>query len=269
VTVAAGMPLLLERPSIARAPLRLYLFFAAANLILLYPSADVWHGLLALPAFLPLLAGELSSAARWTEPSDHAEPGRLAGALGAALLLALALPFVLDLIVVRRAWSGVPLERASGISHPHPKFADAAALVRWLRSDPVRRRSLFVLSGEQMIYFLAARVSPVEDAEYTVHMLAVDAATAGDVAELTDERRMLRRLKRAPPLVVDYVGSPVGPRVRHALPRIDRYLRAHCRPHTTFGGYQVRDCAPSPRPDLAVAQPLPALRAVGDTPDAW
>src|SRR5262249_7157470 len=134
-------------------------------------------------------------------------------------------------------------DRASSISDPHPKFLDAAALVRYLESGPARDRTIFVLSGEPMIDFLSAHVSALEQEEYVVHMIAVDAVTPENASRLADERRMLRRLAAARPLIIDHAGSAVGLRMRRIFPRLDRYLRARCQVLRTFGGYQVLDCA--------------------------
>ena len=72
------------RPS--RGVLALLVFFAAATLLQLYPAADIPHGAMILPAFLPLLAHALGRVVRRAGPA--------ALVLAACWLLGTAWPFV-------------------------------------------------------------------------------------------------------------------------------------------------------------------------------
>jgi hypothetical protein len=246
VAVSAAMPRLLDGPPATglAVPL-LYLLFGVANLLLLHPCADIWHVLMLLPAFLPLAAHHLDLEPAAAREGTRRSPGRrLARGLTMALLLLASFAFVAQLRLARVAWSAddATFDRATGISHPSPKFRDAAALVRYLDSEP--ERPVFALSGEQMLYFLSARASALEQEEYVIHMIAVDAVTPENAARLADQRRMVRRLKAARPLVIDYAGSPVGARIRRTFPTLDRYVQTRCKVARSFGGYQVLDCAP-------------------------
>jgi len=254
LSVLVGLPLLRARPDAGReaegacAVARLYLLFAAANLLLLLPAADIWHGFMVLPACLPLVAHLLAARPRPRGGAEGAAapvpPGRRAlAAVPLALVVVLALPFVMQLETTRQSWSGATARfvRASGITHPSAKFDDVAALVRHLDTGPARDRSVFVLTGEAMIYFLAGRVSALDQQELLMYTLARGVASPRSASLLADDRRVARRLKAERPLVVDDISHPTRDSLSRFLPRTARVLAKHYRPRERFGSYEVLD----------------------------
>jgi hypothetical protein len=217
---------------------RLFLLFAAANLLLLMPAADVWHAFMMLPAALPLLAYLLSAC-----PIPATRFRRALAAMPIVLVAAGCLPFVTQLGTAREAWRGARAQfaRASGMTHPDPKFDDVAALVRHLDTGPARDRPVFVLTAEAMIYFLAGRVSALEHEEYLMQTLARGATSAETVALLSDDERFANRLESERPLVIDGVDHPTREAIRRLLPRTAELLETRYRLRDTFGSYVVLD----------------------------
>jgi hypothetical protein len=222
LAVAVALPQVRRLPSVAR----LYLWFAAASLLLLLPAADVWHGFWLLPTALPLAAAlaAVRPHARWA----------------VALLAAAGVPFVVQLMTARESWrtSTAEFSRASGITHPDPKFDDVAALVRRLDAEPARRQPLFLLTAEAMIYFLAGRESAFEREEYLLQTLVRGATSPQTVALLTDDEDFARRLETERPLIVDEPGRSVRERLRGFLPKTAAVLDAY-RTRETFGRYAI------------------------------
>jgi hypothetical protein len=197
---------------------------------------------MALPAFLPLLAYHVSVYERAFARADARTSGARA-ALPLVLVVALAAPFVVKLWKVRQEWPRATgtFARATGIAHPHPKFRDLAALLAYLDAEPAKQRPIFVLTGEAMIYFLSARVSPLEREEYLVQLVARNAASPESASLLTDEGAMLRRLKAARPLIVYDARTPVRARFGRLFPAIERLLRTRYGLRASFGNYRVLD----------------------------
>jgi hypothetical protein len=222
VSVVAGIGLLRSPAPLAR----LCLLFAATSLLLLLPAADVWHAFWILPTALPLVACLLAP-----------RPG-----LAAVLVVFVALTFVVQLEGARRSWRTATAQfvRASGITHPDPKFDDVAALVRRLDEGPDRDRPLLVLTAEAMIYFLAGRRSGFEHEEYLLQTMSRGATSPDSVALLADDADVARRIEAARPLVVDADGNPVRERLRGFLPRTAAVLDAY-RPTESFGRYVLLD----------------------------
>jgi hypothetical protein len=206
---------------------RLYCYFAAANLLLLLPAADVWHGFWLLPTVLPLVAALLGARPR----------RRLVLAL-----VVVAVPFVVQLVTARASWETATARftRAQGITHPDPKFDDVAALVRWLDAEPARNRPVLVLTAEAMIYFLAGRQSAFEREEYLLQTIVRGAASPQAAALLTDDEDFARRLAAVRPLIVDEPGQSVREQIRRLLPKTAAVLDAYT-PRETFGRYAVLD----------------------------
>jgi hypothetical protein len=222
---------------------RLYLLFAATSLLLLLPAADVWHGFMGLPAALPLVAYLL--ATRRTPAT------RASRALAAAPIVVLALacvPFVTQLATARDAWRGATarFERASGLTHPDPKFDDVAAVVRYLDTGAGRDRPVFVLTGEAMIYFLAGRVSAFEHEEYLMQGFSRGIASPDTVALMSDDERLARSLESERPLLIDGTDHPTRAAMRRLLPRTAEVLDTRYRPRDRFGSYVILDLEPSP-----------------------
>jgi hypothetical protein len=222
---------------------RLYLLFAAANLLQLLPAADVWHLLMGLPAALPLVAYLLT-----VRPVPATRCGRALAATPIVVLAAACVPFVTQLATTREAWrkASARFARASGMTHPDPKFDDVAALVRALDTGPAHDRPVFVLTGEAMIYFLAGRPSALDHEEYLMQTLARGVASTESVALLTDDQRFTNRLESERPLVIDGADHPTRAALRRFLPRTAQMLETRYRPRATFGSYQILDLERSP-----------------------
>lgn len=214
---------------------RLYFLFAATNVLLLMPAADIWHGFLTLPTAMPLVAWLLAS-----RPRPGTRLGRALAAAPVALLLVVAIPFVVQLATTRQAWrpATARFERATGITHPDPKFDDVAALVRHLETEPGRARPLLLLTAEAMIYFLAGRESGFEHEEYLLQTLVRGAASPESTALLTEDADFARRIETERPLVVDEAGRPGRAALARFLPRTAAVLDGY-RPGPTFGRYVV------------------------------
>jgi hypothetical protein len=222
---------------------RLYLLFAAANLLLLLPAADVWHAFMGLPAALPLVAYLLAA-----RPMPATRSQRVLAAMPIAVLVTACVPFVTQLAGARELWRGATAQfaRARGLTHPDPKFDDVAALVRYLDTGPARDRPVFILTAEAMIYFLAGRTSAFEREEHLIHMLIRGGASAETVALLSDDQRLADRLASERPLVIDGAGNPMRAALRRLLPRTAEVLDTRYRSRETFGSYLVLDREPSP-----------------------
>ncbi len=221
---------------------RLLHFHAAVGLLQLYPSADIWHVLMIFPIFLPLLAYELDWAREahadtpWSFPGGH-----LPAALCVASFVWLALPYVNALVLsnAQRPPKLPAFSRATGVWDAREKLAEAAALVSYLRRATPPEQPLLVLSSEPALYFLAERVSALDNEEYTLYLIGTKLISEKDARELLDQTRIVARLEAVRPVVVDYAGSPASARFVATLPRVARYIRTHYRLVKAIGGYQV------------------------------
>jgi len=157
-------------------------------------------------------------------------------------------PFVTQLATTRDLWRGATARfaRATGLTHPDPKFDDVAALVRHLDTEPARDRPIFVLTGEAMIYFLAGRTSAFDHEEHVIHMLAMGQATAATVSLLSDDQRLAHRLESERPLLVDGADHRTRAALRRLLPRTAEVLDTRYRSRERFGSYLILDLETSP-----------------------
>ncbi len=231
-----------------RRSLHLLHLHAAIGLCQLYPTADIWHVLMILPAFLPLLAYELD----WPQEAQTDVPWSFAGrglpaALCVTLLIWLALPFVSGLVLTNahRPSTGPVFSRATGIWDSRDKLAEAAALVSYLQRATPPEQPILVLSSEPAIYFLAERVSALDNEEYTLYLIGTNLISQEDARGMLDQDRIVARLGAARPVVVDYVGSPASARFIETLPQVANYIRNHYRVARVIGNYRVLQWAAS------------------------
>jgi hypothetical protein len=217
--------------------LPVFAFAAAAGVLLLYPSGDLPHVLMAWPLFIPLLAHLLW---RWyaAASSGAGRPRRLAlGALVAGLLAAVGAPFV-GMLAGRLAEPAAPARfaRASGVFVSDRRSADAARVIDYLAQRP--EGPLLVLCNEQMLYFLAGRDSVVAPQEYVLYLVGGGLIRDEDARRILDDPEFVAQLEARRPLVVDRPG-PMTARLRHVYPAAARTLDAHYRPVYRAGAYQV------------------------------
>ena len=61
-------------------------------------------------------------------------------------------------------------------------------------SAEYRDRPLIVLSGEHLFYYLTGRVSPIEEHEFLLYLIAIDAVTPESAHELADPSEFIERI---------------------------------------------------------------------------
>ena len=228
-------------PGATRDAVALLVFFGAASLLQLYPAADVPHGAMVLPAFLPLLAHALGRAAR--------RHGGAILVLAACWLVGAAWPFLRPRLLPDPTTLGPPaFARASAVVRTDPRMAEAARLVRWLAGARVPEGGLLLLTDEQMILFLAGVRSALPRDEFTLYLVSAGLVDDEVARALVDERAAVERLTRERPLVVDYPGSVEAERFRRTFPRIAAFITERYREAAAIDGYRV--LAPSSRAPL-------------------
>ena len=133
----------------------------------------------------------------------------------------------------------VALNRATGIRGTQPKFGEVAALVGYLRAEAPAQRDLFVLSGEQLLYFLADRRSVFEAREFTFYLLLSGQLSDDDARRLVDEQRLVEKLAAAQPVIVEGGDARTAGRLRRVFPSMSRYLDSHYHIVARLGDYRV------------------------------
>jgi len=235
----------LDRSVRAPEPLVFLSTTAAMGLLCLYPAADVWHVLKALPVFLPVLAFLLE---RWYRIGPAPAAGRSRGSLVSAgllvvLLATFAAPAVLATMRAARDRPSERFERAAGIATGGAKFRSAIALVEALQtseSAEPAERTLLVLSGDQLLYFLSGRTSALDREEFVFYLIGFGLIPDDDARELVPESQVIARLESKRPLIVDYEGSVASKRFGRVYPGVARFLDRHYGPARTLGGYTLR-----------------------------
>lgn len=224
---------------VERANLRRLFFCAAAtSLLFLHPGADIWHVLMALPVFLPLLSWELEAFHRVPEPSGTV--GRFVSRAVAVLFVTvLAAPFVHGTL---RGWWERPspafeMPRATGVVGITPQFTDQVELVKYLKARS--GRSLLVLTDQQLLYFLAGEPSVVEKSEFVLYLVGAGIIREEDARALVHEREFVQRLQATHPVIVDAVNSRASARFREVFPAVARYIDANYRVEKSIGTYRV------------------------------
>jgi hypothetical protein len=217
---------------------------AVIALLLLYPAGDVLHVVMGLPAYLPLCAFLLERFhyAVAGEPERMRPSARwLSGAVIGALALCMAAPSLDHLVSVYRDSRADPtvVRRATAIHGAQPKFGEIAAVLAYLATEVPPDRELLVLSGEQMLYFLAGRRSALERDELALYLVSGDVIAADDARRLIDQQRAIARLAEARPVIVEGGEPRTDGRVRNVLGDVSRYIDAHYRVAATVANYRV------------------------------
>jgi hypothetical protein len=224
----------------------LFACYGPMALLSLYPAADIWHILALLPACLPLLAYGLERF--WQAPGAQGRAAggwRLgAGAAIAGFALVLLFPAVHDVVRARGIAPAFKqsLPRATGIrggSGLYMSTRSGGKLVRFLMQEPQRDEALFILSAKSLFYFLADRVSPVQEYEYILYLVAADLIREEPARKLVDQDELIRRLKQARPLIVDDHFDDQSENVRRMYPRFANFIDTHYREAETFGSFRV------------------------------
>jgi hypothetical protein len=234
-------------PSPAAAPekreaLALVYFYAVVSVLYLTPAADLMHVFTALPINLILLA----HVAPRLWPASLGTRRPLVASVATALVVAALAPFVSALVSTRRELPEVRpgFARAGGVFDPRPKFRQAVELVDYLRDGAGRGRPVFVMANEQMLYFLAARHSPLERHEFLFFLAGFGLVAKEDARADLDEESAVGRLRETRPLIVDVPGTSASRFFRATFPRVTAYLDGAYHPVATFGAYRVLDAAP-------------------------
>lgn len=224
--------------------LALFYFQAVVSLLFLSPNADIMHLLTALPIYLVLPAHLLDRVIDSSAPAKAGFSSRAPVAVVAAVILVVvALPFVRQLAAAR-AGSERPtasFQRASGIYDPSPKFSRAVELVEFLRDGSGRERPVAVIANEQMLYFLAAKRSPVERYEFLFFLIGSDVITPSDARASVDQAWVIGRLRQTKALIVDVPDGKASRRFHAMLPDVSAFLAEHYEPVARFGAYTVLD----------------------------
>lgn len=212
---------------------RLLMIYASTSLLFLHPSGDIWHVLLCLPVFLPLLARQLylsASGSKWRTSI---------AAVGVAALL---IPGAHDLIneSAHKTDNKHTLKRASGIAANDPAARQVARLVRLLEQPAYRERPLFVMSGKQMIYFLAGRTSALEEYELGLYLLKTNVLNKAGYEALLDADAMIERLRETRALVIEDSQDHSSKLFRDALPEVAQFIEENYAPAEWKGRFGLR-----------------------------
>jgi hypothetical protein len=205
---------------------------ALTGLFYLHPAADLWHALSALPVFLPAACMVLRSERRGVSL-----------ATGLALLAAMTAPFVPALPRERANETRIEasFERASDLRLLRSEHAGTVALIELLQRAPYADRKMLVTTGQQLLYFLADRQSPVNDAEFPLYMIGLGLIQPEGVQQLVDEASVIARLEAARPLIVEDRRNANQDLLRKSLPKLVRWLDANYRPIEQAGHFRVLD----------------------------
>jgi len=223
--------------------LRMIALVAAIGLLNLVPAADIWHVFLALPVFLPVFAAAIDRAL--PNSSESTAFGRHR-ALAYLLLVVMTGPMIFrfsDPLNIMSPRTPTNLQRATGVRLHHPGDLDGAALVRFLQSDAQRDRSVLVLTGQHMLYFLADRESPIDREEFVLYLIGFDLISAKDVSRRVDASRIVDALELARPLVIEERARGAPHRVREMIPALGDYVDRNYRETLRFGRFRVLDRA--------------------------
>jgi hypothetical protein len=232
-TALAGVALVIRRraDAVALAPAT---GFAAASLLLLFPSADVWHALMGLPLALPLLAGLLE---RWSI-GRHARQAAVVAAV-----LVLVAPFAAQSWRARDTpWPEAGSPRAPNIHIADRALIDLPALLAALNGY-APERPLFVAANQQLLYVLSGRDSPLARDEYLLYLTYLGTIDPAAAQRLLREDDAVARLSAARPIVVTYP-SRDDDRLRATFPGIGRWVDEQTRPVARFGRYELREPLP-------------------------
>jgi hypothetical protein len=188
-----------------------------------------------------LFAFVLESFHRVTNEDVVRAPGSTSSAIFlVVVVLILSFPFVHALLttIAQRPQQVSGFSRATGIVDSTPKFRETSDLVRDLNVRP-QARPLFSIAGDQMVYVLAGRVSPLEKYEYILYLVQGGLIRDEDARSLVPESTIIDRLAALDSIVIDYDKSPLSTSFRKIYPGVVQHLETHYRLAATFGGYRL------------------------------
>ena len=213
-------------------------WYGALSVVSLYPSADLPHALMILPAVIPLLALLLERL--WTAAGACLLPRLLtAGLAGLPLLMPAeqALAF-LEHSEATRPPGAETFARASGIWDGAPTSSEMRDVLAVLDRTAPPHAPVLVLPSAQLLYFLADRPSPVPRAELVLYLLTAGLLHPDDARALASEDDMLALLRAAPPLVVRTDGDGWR-RIAIAFPALARWIDSSYAPVARVGPHEV------------------------------
>jgi hypothetical protein len=215
-----------------------FYFFAVVSLLFLYPSADFWHLIMGLPAFLPLLAFLIARQQQAEGDGQVVRGEWLSAVTIAAIAVVLAAPFVGALrFAMRTTADAERLPRASGIVGAAPKMHDVAELLAYLDEQPADL-PLFATGSEEMIYFISGRRSALDFDEFVLYLLTANAMDAEGARALVPAQRLVDRISSAKPIIIE-VDGPLSARFQSAFPEVMAFIDSHYRVVHTAGQYRV------------------------------
>jgi hypothetical protein len=252
VVVVAGLVALIRRdrdPGVDESPVsdrafRLWICHAPLALMWLFPAADIWHVVMVLPSFLPLLAWLLDRF--WQRVVVGESEAWLARAWAVGLVGivcgVLVVPPIHDVLLERgkEPAFGISLPRATGVGGGSVAMTGHGGdMVRYLVEPERRDVPILVLSAKPLFYFLTDRVSPLEAFDFTLYLAAIDAIPGHRARALADENEMIRQIDALHPLILDDGYDRASKNIRDAFPRMAIFIRSHYRIDATFGRFRV------------------------------
>jgi hypothetical protein len=242
LSVSAGLACLLGRArERSDRAAELFLYVATLALLFLYPAADFWHALMILPALLPLLAHQIQRAVCGV--GDAAGWNLASRFVPAICFLVLAAPFVHGLWKARaEPGADRTFVRARRITSPDAHFSKVLDLVGEVEAQAAPGQRALLLTNEQMIYFLLGRPSVLEREEFVLYLVGAGLIHPENARVLVPEERIIERLRRDRPLVIDRKNNPAAERFRKTFPQAAAFIAASCPRAGGSGGYDLLDC---------------------------
>ncbi len=223
---------------------RLWTCHATLGLMWLFPVAEIWHLVQLLPSFLPLLPWLLEGFWRLPAAEGRTDPRwrPLAGSLVCALCLVLVVPAMHDVLAERARPPAFreSLPRATGVVGGSAMMTyQAGQMVRYLVQPERRDEPLLVLSGKSLFYFLTDRVSPLQEFEFTLYLVGIDAIPPDRARSMADEGAMIQRIRAVRPLILYDATDSAAQNIRTTYPLLTRFIRSHYRREKAFGGFHI------------------------------
>ena len=224
----------------AKIEIRFFWLLAAGSLVQLHPAADLPHVAFVAPASLPLLAHYVE---RFLTVGAESRLPRSRSAVPSLAILILTAGLVLPCVWILartslarpRSFDG--FSRATHIWSHGQTFIRAVELVRFLESRD--EGEMLVLANQQMLYFLAGRRSTLTADEFLLYLVGADVISDANARALIDEERIVERLRRQRPLIIDTPGTKPSLNFRRTFPTVARHIESEYAPLARFGEYEV------------------------------
>jgi hypothetical protein len=275
--------------------LGLIFIFACQSSLIIFLRADETHVTLNSTVIFVLIAfmlKELCEALKRLLPAWNPLP---AAASALACLALISVPYVWGMVILLTpayaqealAARGEPsypalrpdAPRAKGLMLPmgasftpplhHPIFLDMNEVVNFIRERTSPEEKIFLMCGDQIIYFLSERESPIQKENYFIYLSNVELIDATDTGRVSDGE-ILAGLASAMPRFI--IKSPRFADTVHfskTWPKTDEFIRTAYKIDTVIGEYQILRPRGSPPSSLqglsrearaALSTPIPARR---------